>query len=496
MFKGIQGILHKAGNKPAAKTDSEQLTTIKTAELLFDDRRRQELLAKFPKQLSLSNENYQILCTPLLTRVAEYMQNLPETRNSYYAQSGGLLDHALERTSMALSLVRNYFLPDGEEAAPLTQPQTLWAYAVFSASLLHDIGKLVTDFIIEVYDQQHQLRNTWNPFEGSMVGDGVYYDYDFDSSHPDTFKRRSTILLARQLMPAEGFSWIASNKDVLAVWLALLDDDHRGAGTLGVALWQADAQVINAYFALIKPNKEFKTSADAYKLSQISSTFSPSQVMNPDAKPGEASLAGMEFLKWIYMRLGDETLMLNRSPLFYVPGGLLMTSDIFKYFTSDSANSDFIRRYSEYGSWQAVRDSFVQLGVHQGIAGQATQTFINATNHSQISGIVLSNANLALPSQFKVMPPSSPAAIAAAQAIAGNISLTTPRTMTPNDLATSSSLQLEFAKMAGTSAASQVRYIATNGQMVAQPSSMQNQESYQAQPIHSPAPNPSSTGNK
>ncbi len=477
MFKGLQGILHKASNKPVSvvRNDSK-LKPIETAAVLLEDKRRQDLIEKFPKQLSLSHENYQDLCASLLTRVAEYMQNLPETRNSYYAQNGGLLEHTLQRTSTALNVLREYFLPDGSEAAQLTQPQTLWAYAIFTASLLHDIGKLVTDFIIEIYDQHHKLIKIWNPFDGAMLTQGTSYDYDFDTSQPDTFKRRCTILLARQLMPAEGFRWIASNKDVLAVWLALLDDDQRGAGTLGIALWRADAQAIKADFDRM-PVKEFKA-PEAYKLSQMSSTFSPNiPTGDADAKPGEATVAGREMLKWLCQRLGEQSIMNNKSPLFYVPGGLLMNADMFKYFMSDAINADFLRRNPQYRTWQSVRESFIQMGIHEnGPGNQATQTFIKTSDNSQMQGVVLNNLNLVLPEQFKVMPPQSAAAIAAELTMAPTAELNQPRTMTATQLASSASLPLEFAKVASASIANQARYIATNGKMIAQPARLAIQQ--------------------
>ena len=109
---------------------------------------------------------------------------------------------------------------------------------------MQGIGKVTVDLHVELYDRSHRHLKEWSPLEGNMVTSGANYKYDFDNPFPDDFRNRATILLARQLMPEEGFRWIASDKDLFAIWLALLDEDHRGARNLGPILWRADALCI------------------------------------------------------------------------------------------------------------------------------------------------------------------------------------------------------------------------------------------------------------
>ena len=73
------------------------------------------------------------------------------------------------------------------------------------------------------------MRQSWQAFEGSMLEqkNGDYYKYEFEKLNRDVLRKRITRILVRQLMPKKGFLWIASNKDVMAVWLAILDDDER-----------------------------------------------------------------------------------------------------------------------------------------------------------------------------------------------------------------------------------------------------------------------------
>ena len=395
MFKGIQSFIkNKMHDGPRGQS---KLSPVLTPDKIIAEKRRADLIAKLPMQLSLPEEKYNPLALTLVRRFAEYAQLLPETRNSYFSHNGGLFDHGLERASAALSLVRAYFLPESSESTSLSQPQTLWMYAVFSAALLNGVGKLATDFIIEIFDSQEKFIRTWCPFAGSLLTQGAFYDYEFDNVHPDSFKRRATILLARQLMPEEGFLWIASDKDVFAMWLALLEDDQRDAGTLGPILWRAEAQVINNYFNQPKFTKDYSV--------KERSTFSPSgmpfnmptTVGERQVRAGENTQAGIEFIRWLHSGLLSQKFNVNQSRLFVVPGGMLMHQDMMKYF---------IREHPEYKNWVAVQNALIDLELHTlGSDGEVVQKFDRSSDGTQHSGVVLSTKNLGmiLPDQFHVM---------------------------------------------------------------------------------------------
>jgi hypothetical protein len=90
-------------------------------------------------------------------------------------------------------------------------------------------------------------------------------------------------------MPASGFAWIISNPQVLAVWLALLSDDARAAGTLGAILIRADAIAIQRYF------NEFMVKGAGNRSGRVNriSTFVDSV---PDSVAEQERLMGVEFI--------------------------------------------------------------------------------------------------------------------------------------------------------------------------------------------------------
>ncbi|MBS0357944.1 MAG: TraI domain-containing protein [Proteobacteria bacterium] len=376
MFQGIQGIIQKAIQ---AKPIDPNMHLILPAESLLSHEKRQTQIQKFQLLLSLSDTDFDRLAHSLICQFAEFVQHLPETRHSYYAHKGGLLDHALDRTAIALPLCRNYFLPNEKDPTSnqLTKAQALWAYAVFSASLLHDVGRVLVDLKISLYSRNAEFVKHWNPCEGLMLSQGAFYKYDFEPNFPETFRRDVTKILARQLMPKDGFNWIASNKNVLMLWLAMLDDNTRTGSTLSPILPWADRQAIFQYIEKHmqdRPPKELKDSLGLKKDSSFLGYFSNPKTDTTDLALQD--LAGVEFLRWVREGLGSEKLNLNKAPLGYTANGVIISADAFKLFSKENI---------QYKNWQAVQDSFMKLGI---VAQETMQTFVNEAKQ-ELKGVIL-----------------------------------------------------------------------------------------------------------
>ncbi len=388
MFKGIQDIMQKQASAKPVEIDSS-LLRVQSARVILDTEKRQDMMGKLPALLCLSGDNFEKLVVKFIENLAEFVQDLPETRSGYYSFRGGILDHAMNRATISLSLLRAYFLPDGDEHSHLTQPQTLWAYAIFTAAALMGIGKIAVDLIVELYDAEGKYLKPWSAFDGRMITMATYYKYDFDTPFPETFRNRVTALLARQLLPVEGFRWLASNKDLFQVWLDLLDDDERGGHTLGPILWLADSLSIQQYFELISQGRDPKSFLDRGKSSPLGGTFSQIQ----DTRLG-GTQAGIAFLNWLREGIEASKIKIGgESPVHYVPEGVVLNPGIFEVFVKENP---------QFKNWQAVQTAFGNLGIHRtfGGANEIFQQYIRTNNLDPIQGILINNAALILPKKM------------------------------------------------------------------------------------------------
>lgn len=367
-----------------AKKALKDLTRIHQPPQILAEERRQVLLEKIRTLLQLESAQYDALAASLIDTQVLYCQNLPETAHSYFSQPGGLLDHALNRTEAALEIFKEFMIHDRAEV--ISEEQKLWQYALFSAAMLQGIGKLYIDYHARIYDAQGQFLKDWNPLLEHMAQMGSYYGYEFQKDMEISLRRRINLLLAKTMMPPGGYNWIAAHGDVLAVWLALLNEDERSAGTLGAILIRADALAIQRYFLEFAPRGFAHGTGGRYG---GVGTFSG----GADSLIEKERQVGMEFIQWLHQALEHGQVIINKAPLLMVPGGLLMCKEIFQLF---------VREHPEYKNWQAIQTAFASLGLHQTAADGSMNIHFEHALAGKQTGINFTHYAMVLPKTVTV----------------------------------------------------------------------------------------------
>lgn len=358
---------------------------IASAPILLKDEKRRLLLTQIRAALE---ENFDNLCLNLIHNTTNYCQLLPETLNSYYSGQGGLLDYILNRTEAALALFQMHIGQSANEnKVVLSAEQKLWQYALFSASILQAIGKLQSDFYVEVYDSNNKYFTEWIPVLNNMSAIGHCYSYAFKATCDVTFRNWNTLLLVHILMPIKGFAWIASSPEVFMVWLALLNEDQQKAGVLGDILTRAKAIALQRYFNKLLSLKGNTGQARFGRVRTFEGNKSIS-ILEME------QMIGIEFLQWITQTLSDKVIMLNKAPLFMVPGGMLISVDMFKSFMKD---------HPEFKNWQAIQKGLLSLGLHRvGPNGDVIYSQLQTADKQQIKGIILSQFAMVLPDKINI----------------------------------------------------------------------------------------------
>ncbi len=210
---------------------------IQTADALLQAPHRKELLRQIKQMTSVSDSRWQSLYLGMFQRYATLVQELPASEVHHHAGVGGMLDHALEVVFNGLKLRRGYVLPPGgapEIAGPMAE---LYTYAVASGGLLHDVGKIACDQHVEVFDGSGKGRR-WFPWEGAMQGRG--YRVRFVPERQYAIHEPTSLLLSQLIVPVQGLSWLASEREVWASWILAVAGDTEDAGPLGEIIEKAD----------------------------------------------------------------------------------------------------------------------------------------------------------------------------------------------------------------------------------------------------------------
>lgn len=151
---------------PRAAPSARHLEVL-PAHRLFDVTGTAPLLEQIRQRIGFTPENFDEDVRPLLEAFAEFVQLLPASESHHHAQPGGLLVHLLEVAAHALHFRDAYKLPMGVAPEEQTRLAARYTYAVLVASLLHDIGKPITDVLVQLQDASGHSK-PWVPLGGTM----------------------------------------------------------------------------------------------------------------------------------------------------------------------------------------------------------------------------------------------------------------------------------------------------------------------------------------
>jgi len=294
---------------------------LKADELLLADPKRRYFLSKISQYTGLETPLYQTLYETAMVRLAELVQALPYQTGGL---PGGLMDYSLER---AVAIIRHYHESAGADFSPL------YAYALFTAALFQDMGKIISQQAVMISDAEGKFVAEWSPFEGSLLAvKAQYYKLRHFDDRWIQLGQFAAPLLARQCIPEPGFEWIASDPKIFSLWMGVFTGEKEQAGEFLLQL-QLSVKLISL---LTKKDR----------LAELT--------IHPTRPPQTAM--GEDFAAWLSAGLKDGTIPIN-TPNAHVhglaQGGLLLEPRLFQQFCDV---------YGRSVGWAVVCKQFNMLG--------------------------------------------------------------------------------------------------------------------------------------
>ncbi|HFB9263397.1 TPA: TraI domain-containing protein [Neisseria gonorrhoeae] len=172
--------------------------------------------------LGLSDENWSKDALPFLEKYIAFVQRLPASESHHHAGDGGLVRHTLDVAALALVASTSQSWPPNAKTEEIAKKTAVWRYGIMCAALLHDVGKTVTGFQVELFDSAISLgKLLWLPDTGSMAESGkLYYRVEF----PDAKSAYSTHAeiawtFFQALVPSHVRQWLATTDSNLMITL-------------------------------------------------------------------------------------------------------------------------------------------------------------------------------------------------------------------------------------------------------------------------------------
>ncbi|QBQ10272.1 MobH family relaxase [Pseudomonas sp. SXM-1] len=225
---------HKRQKPPPPPTVNvaEGYLSIESAHTLLAVEHRRQLLDRIWQYTALSHVQFTQLYLNPIHRYAEQVQQLPASETHHHAYLGGMLDHGLELVACSLKLRQSYLLPTGAAPEDQAAQTDAWSAGIAYGALLHDIGKIAVDLLVERQDGR-----VWHPWQGSL---DQPYRFRYLKGRDYHLHGAAAGLLYTQILDRPILDWLSGFPSLWASLLYVLAGQYERAGVLGELVIQAD----------------------------------------------------------------------------------------------------------------------------------------------------------------------------------------------------------------------------------------------------------------
>ena len=171
-------------------------------------------IANIKSNLGLSGENWHKDALPLIHNFIRFVQRLPASESHHHAGDGGLVKHTLDVAAMALLASNAKSWPPGAKTEEIARLTSVWRYGILTAALLHDIGKVLTSYDIELYDNPNSKDYMlWVPDTGKMEETGRRFYRVLFPEHKTAYDVHKTLgwTFFQIIVPAEARRWMGDS---------------------------------------------------------------------------------------------------------------------------------------------------------------------------------------------------------------------------------------------------------------------------------------------
>lgn len=207
-------------------------------------KKHQDLINRIYHHTHVPKDHFDKLYIPCLEILAIWSQDFPASQSHHHAHTGGFLLHTLEVIEIALSQRNTKMLPIGASVEKQNDKKDIYTYAVFVTALLHDVGKIINDINVIVYDKNYHELGRWSPWLNDItrINKAIFYKYEYNTNRQYQQHGLLPISFFREFIVAEGIDWLHGDADLFALVLMTLQGRYAEGGIIADIIKYSDSQ--------------------------------------------------------------------------------------------------------------------------------------------------------------------------------------------------------------------------------------------------------------
>lgn len=384
-----------------APIQTQRVYPVLSAEQMLKQRGRRKIADRIRISCGAPAEYYNALYKSLIDNFAEFIQHLPLAHNHRICR----LDKHLHLSSLGLSLREPYILAGEILNRTTNNEKALWNYVVFSSLLLCRLGQVVTEYNVSICDEKGVFAKSWEPFRGKMGDQGAYYKIRDIMSKASPIDSQLNFALARQLMPEDGYNWIASVPEALELWTQALDcSGEEGVEGLTASVFVQLRTWLAKQHDMLEAETDIEALLERY-LEDLLDEYAFDEDLDVEfqalleTEPDE-TLMGERFYQWMRKGIHENKLSVNDvdSAVFMTAqGALLLHPEIFEKFIQDNPNA---------GQPQHVFEQFSKLGLIKNSNLESYVAKFPGMREQNVQGVLLKDPKILFgDAQVKMLTP-------------------------------------------------------------------------------------------
>jgi len=180
-----------------------------------------QALQSLQRLVGLDDETFINTYRPLIINYMQFVQHLAPPHQTQQVAKSSWFHWRFTRSARALmGFVHQVEQTQGEIFDSAAWQRTF--FAVFSASLLFEIGRACQHRQVHLTDKSGVFQARWLPQSGAISQQGSYYKVRYAASLPDALVQPLTVQYATQVLGAIGVAWLTEDPVLLSAWFKAL----------------------------------------------------------------------------------------------------------------------------------------------------------------------------------------------------------------------------------------------------------------------------------